>query len=233
MSTKPLADQVMPGAGDAESARASEGAVRPRDSLFHWSGTADAISQTAKEADKRAILDAYFGAVAEETVEPAARYLSGRFFSTEDSRSTPISEAVVAEAIREVGRIRVADLRADAEGVDLAGVAATVFAGRLPSGLAVSEVAEWGTAVARSVGADAERELVREMLGRVSSLEARYLVKLITGKLGAVVDPTFVAESVERRRSLPSSARAVDRRKHKEAKVGPASPARRSRRRAP
>lgn len=232
MSTKPLAHQVMPGTGDPESAHATEGAVRPRDSLFHWCGTVDAISQTVKDDDKRALLDAYFGAVAEETVEPAARYLSGTFFGKEDARTAPVSEAVVADGIRGVARVKPAELRADAEGVDLAAVAATALAGRLPSGLAVSELAEWGTAVARS-GPEEERKLVREILTRVSSLEARYLVKLITGKLGVVVDAASVAEAVERRRSVANGTRGVDRRQQSGARTGSSSPARRTRRRAP
>src|SRR6476661_1662934 len=100
MSTKPLAHQVMPGAGDPESARATEGAVRPRDSLFHWCGTVDAISQHVKDDDKHALLDAYFGAIGEETVDAAARYFSGKFFANGDSRTAPVSDSVVADGIR-------------------------------------------------------------------------------------------------------------------------------------
>lgn len=233
MSTKPLAHQVMPGAGDAESARATEGAVRPRDSLFHWCGTVDAISETVKDDDKRALLDAYFGAVAEETVEPAARYLSGTFFGNRDLRTAPVSADVIADAIRAVARVRPADLRADGEGLDLAAIAATAFAGRLPSGLAVSELAEWGTAVASSSGREAEGALVREILGRLSSLEARYVVKLVTGKLGAVVSQAYIAEAVDRRRSVANGPHGVDRRKQNGARTDASGPARRSRRRTP
>ena len=78
MSTKPVAHQVVPGVRGAESASAEEGAVRPRDSFFHWCGTADAIRTTTSRPEKRAILDAYFVAVAEETVAPAARFFDGK-----------------------------------------------------------------------------------------------------------------------------------------------------------
>src|SRR4029450_8623204 len=60
MSTKPLAHQVVPGARGAESSAAEGGAVRSRDSLFHWCGTVDAIRVTPNRPEKRAILDAYF-----------------------------------------------------------------------------------------------------------------------------------------------------------------------------
>src|SRR3954469_25353628 len=84
MSTKPVAHQVVPGASGGESAAAEEGAVRPRDSLFHWCGTADAIRTTPSRPEKRAILDAYFVVVAEETVAPAARFFVGAFFPPTD-----------------------------------------------------------------------------------------------------------------------------------------------------
>jgi hypothetical protein len=232
MSTKPLADQVMPGAGDAESASAAEGAVRARDSLFHWCGAAEAFQQTTKDAEKSALLDGYFGALAEESIAPAARYFSGVFFPIESPVTPCVSKPVVAGAIQDLARVRAEErLERDAN-VDLGNIAADAFAGRLPSGLALSEVAEWGDALAQAAGDDERRALVREMLARLNSLEAQYLVRLIIGELGAVVERSLIEEAIRRRRSEPDRERALDRRK---ATTSPptAAPTRRRRRRAP
>ena len=80
MSTKPLAQQVVTGADGAESATASRGAARPRESLFHLCGTADTIRQTPRRDDKRALLEPYLGALDANTIGSAVRLLTGALF---------------------------------------------------------------------------------------------------------------------------------------------------------
>src|SRR5688572_9764420 len=80
MSTKPLAQQVVTGADGAESATASRGAARPRESLFHLCGTADTIRQTPKRDDKRALLEPYLVALDANTIGSAVRILAGALF---------------------------------------------------------------------------------------------------------------------------------------------------------
>ena len=213
MSTKPLARQVMPGHNDAESADASDGAVRTRDSLFHWCGTVDAIRNARTAEDRLRLLEAYFVAVAEETVEPATRFFQGRLVSTADP-STRVAESVVGEAIREVGRIDLEGFRARcARHSDLGEVAAEVFAGRLPSGLPVSEVGAWADDLGMALGTPAERELVADMLGHLSSLEALYVIRLLLGQLDAGVDAADVERAVAFRSAQPDSRRTRDRRR--------------------
>ena len=215
MSTKPVAHQVMPGARDAESATAGQGAVRNRDSLFHWSGTVDAIQQTTDPSDKRALLDAYFEAVAVETVKPAASFFTGTLLPRSEGRPGRVDPTVVAEAIRNLSGLHAEDIRTRlAVSGDLGVVAADAFAGRIPSGVPVAEVAAWGSDLSAAVGTPAEATLVREMLARVSSLEARYLVSLMLGKLDIGVDAASVDEAVATRLSSAASSRRGDRRQH-------------------
>lgn len=214
MSTRPVAHQVVPGSRGAESAAAEEGAVRPRDSLFHWCGTADAIRMTATRPEKRAILDAYFVVVAEETVAPAARFFVGAFFPPTDSGTRPIEGEVVADAIRDLAPVAADDLRGRREKLrDVAAVAADVFAGRLPSGIAMSEVAGWAEDLGAATEADAQRRLVGEMLARLSSLEARYVVQLIVGELDIGLEPADVAAALAARDASSGGVRRPDRRR--------------------
>lgn len=213
MSTKPVARQVVPGARGAESSAAEEGAVRPRDSLFRWCGTADAIRTTATRFEKRAILDAYFAVVAEETVVPAARFFGGAFFPQTASGTRRIEATIVADAIQDLARAASGALRGRKRLRDIASVAADVFAGRLPSGIAISEVAEWADDLGAASEADAQRRLVGEMLARLSSLEARYVVQLIVGELDIGLDVTDVEGALAARQVRSGNARRPDRRR--------------------
>ena len=214
MSTKPVAHQVVPGARGAESAGAEEGAVRPRDSLFHWCGTADAIRTTATRPEKRAILDAYLVAVAQETVVPATRFFGGEFFPRTSVGARRIEGTIVADAIRDLARVASDDLRGRRRKLkDVASVAADVFAGRLPSGIAMSEVAGWADDLAAATDADGQRRLVGEMLARLSSLEARYVVQLIVGELDIGLDAADIEGALAARDASSGGVRRPDRRR--------------------
>lgn len=181
MSTKPLAHQVVPGPAGAESASAAEGATRPRDSLFHWCGTVDAIKNTNSTHDKHSLVEAYFAAIADESVGPATRLFAGDIFGGAPTR---IPWTLIAKAIENLTRLDVGRRRARriVQG-DLSSFAEEAFAGRLPSGLSVCEVDEWGRGLAATESPDGKEDLLRDMLARLNSMEAKYLVSLLCGEL--------------------------------------------------
>jgi hypothetical protein len=194
MSTRTLAHQVVPGAAGAESATADDGAVRPRDSWFHWCATLDALRRSDSKSERQAILGAYFDAVAIESIAPAARYFTGKFFDVEAGDAAAIAAPVVMDAMRALASIDTDELRDRAEKLgDLGCVAGEVFAGRLPSGVSMSEVAGWGEDLGVADRADTKESLVQDMLARLSSLEARYLVNLIMGELSTGIDEATLA----------------------------------------
>ncbi|HUQ84023.1 MAG TPA: hypothetical protein VM076_22930 [Gemmatimonadaceae bacterium] len=197
MSTKTLAHQVVPGANGAEAANANDGAIRPRDSLFHWCGTADSIRGSARHDEKLALLDAYFGTVAEESIGPAARFFCGQIGAAREGGRAIIESGLIADAIQDLGRLSTTAFRARyAEHGDLAEAAAEVFAGRLPSGVSVSDVAMWMSEIVESHEVDARRARLCDVLARVSALEARYLVQLMSGTMEIGVDQTLVEEAL-------------------------------------
>jgi DNA ligase 1 len=200
MSTKPLANQVVPGAKGAESASAEDGAVRPRDSVFHWAGTVDAIRRASDPLEKSALLGAYFEAVAYETLAPAARYFTGQLLPPDDPRAISVDRSLVAGAIEDLTRIAPDAFRTRSSvDADLGDVAAAAFAGRLPSGIAVVDIEAWAENLANASENDARRVLVREMLARLSAIEARYIVKLVGGELRIGLTDEQVADAVARR----------------------------------
>jgi DNA ligase-1 len=211
MSTRPLAHQVVPGADGAESATAEDGAVRPRDSLFHWCGTVDALRETDDASERQAALQAYFVSVADETIAPAARFFTGALTPQNGETTRSINDDVVIAAMQELARVDADDLRErSARAEDLGCMAGELFAGRLPSGLSMREVASWGEKLERETSEPRQRALVRDMLARLSSLEARYLVNLINGRLGLGIREAEIEEALSRAFGLPlASIRAA------------------------
>ena len=214
MSTKSVAHQVVPGAKGAESAGAEQGAVRSRDSLFHWCGTADAIRGATTRPEKRAIVNAYFIAVAEESVAPAARLFVGEVFPTTGSGTRRIEWEIVVDAIQGLVRVGSSDLRRRCAALgDIGSVAAEAFAGRLPSGIPMSGVARWADDLVAATDPDVQRRLVADMLARLSSLEARYIVQLIVGELQIGLDPADVEAALAARHASSGGQRRPDRRR--------------------
>jgi DNA ligase-1 len=113
-----------------------------------------------------------------------------------DARTTRVDSSVIFDALHDVTRRDLAELRAQSARLGNPGdLAGELLAGRLPSGIAVNEVAEWGSALA-SAADSARRPLVRDMLARLSGLEAQYFVALICGELCIGLDESQVEEAI-------------------------------------
>jgi hypothetical protein len=155
---------------------------------------------TPHPEEKRSILVAYFEAVAAETIVPAARLFVGEIFLGDGSDAYRVDWNVVAWAIQNLTRLDDDELRAHYSKLGgIAAVAADAFEGRLPSGISVTEAWAWGAELAAASGLDEQRVLVAEMLARLSSLEARYLVQLIVGDFQIGLDATDIDAAVAAR----------------------------------
>jgi ATP-dependent DNA ligase len=107
---------------------------------------------------------------------------------------------IVAQVIQGLTRMSDEHLRARCSTLgDIAAVAADAFAGRLPSGISVVEVAAWAEELAAASEPDDERDLVSGMLARLSSLEACYLVQLIVGDFQIGLDAADIDAAVAAR----------------------------------
>jgi len=215
MSTKPVAEQVVPGQAGAESATASRGAARPRESWFHLCVTADAIRQAQKPEVKRSLLEPYFLALDAHAIGPAARVFAGVIAASDNIQASESRDADGANSATSappsltisrtvtVGVIR-GLTRASAERLleltmklgDLGDAAGEVFSGRLPSGLAVVDVESWLRDLAATETEEARVPLLREMLAKLSGVEARYLVRITDRGLDIGVDQRLVEEAL-------------------------------------
>lgn len=178
----------MPG-GDALSA-----------SFLSFAQTAEQVGATTKRLEKAATLGAYFGALGDDDLMLAARWLGGYTFSLRDQRTTKVGGAALASAIMSASGANETHVRTRLVALGDAGdVAGEVFAQNpeialRPATLLLADVAAFFETLAATPGTKRKAELVTTMLGRATPLEAKYLVKLLQSDLriglkeGAVED---------------------------------------------
>ena len=197
MSTKPVAEQVVPGEAGAESATAARGAARPRESWFRLCGTADAIRQESKAEEKRSLLEPYLLALDAHTIGPAARILAGVVRPDGDATPLAISRTLIVGVIRSVTRTSAERLLELAMKLgDLGDAAGEVFSGRLPSGVAVVEMEQRLRELAAAESDESRVPLLREMLAKMSGIEAQYLVRITDRGLAVGLDPSLVEHAI-------------------------------------
>jgi len=77
----------------------------------------------------------------------------------------------------------------------------------------MSGVARWADGLVAATDPDVQRRRVGDMLARLSSLEARYIVQLIVGELEIGLDPADVEGAVAARHARAGGQRRPDRRR--------------------
>jgi hypothetical protein len=135
----------------------------------------DAIRRVEATRSKRArLLGAYFEAVAYETLAPAARYFASQLLAPDDSARDHRRPSLVEGAIEDLTRIAPDAFRTP--GADLEATSRPRRSPEgLPSGIAVVTSRRGPRSSRTQAENDERRVLVREMLARLSAIEARYV----------------------------------------------------------
>ena len=79
---------------------------------------------------------------------------------------------------------------------DLGAVAGEVLPERSGQGIGVLEVSKFSGEIAAARGPAAKTALVRDLLGRATPLEAKYIVKIVTGDLRIGLKESLVEEAI-------------------------------------
>ncbi len=162
-----------------------------------WADVADAIRGTTRRLEKSAFLVDYLRRLADDALAIAARFFSGVVFPRHDAGTTQVGGAIVFDALAAVSGRDPAELgeRYVAHG-DLGDLTGEVLAGRPPSGVALLDLEAFCRALAGASGTNTRRAAVREMMGRLGAVEARYLVKLLGGELRIGLKEAQVEEAI-------------------------------------
>jgi ATP-dependent DNA ligase I len=184
--------------------------------------TCEAIAGTTKKLVKVGIVAEYFTSCTVEEASVSAVFLSGKAFPASEETTLQVGGRLLWGIVSELSGKSDAELTAAYRRLgDLGAVAGKVLQPAAADGpkpsfarpvrpgaviptqalsgeLKVTEVEAAFRRIAAARGSAMKSALVRELLGRVSPLEAKYLVKIMTGDLRIGLKESLVEEAIAR-----------------------------------
>lgn len=160
---------------------------------------AERIAATTKKLEKVAIVADYLRSLPPEDAALAAVFLSGRPFPVWEETTLQVGGTLLWHLVEELsGKAEAEVAAAYRKRGDLGGVAADVLPDRPRSSgdLTLPEVERTFRDISQARGPAAKRGLVRELLHRATPLEAKYLLKIMTGDLRIGLKESLVEEAV-------------------------------------
>ena len=176
-------------------------AIFPSNSLEQFARTAEKVAATTKKLEKAALLGEYFQQLSDEDLARAARYFAGQVFALHDARTTNVGGSIISEAL-----ITATELPADlgaryARWGDAGDVAFEMFteakAANNPS-LSLAETENLLAQLSGTRGKNAKTALLTHVLSTATPLEAKYLVKLLSGDLRIGLREGLVEDAIAR-----------------------------------
>ena len=174
----------------------------PANSLERFALTAEAVAATTKKLQKAALLGEYFQQLTDDDLARAARYFAGQQFALNDARTTNVGGRILSEALCLATGIAPESLGPRyARWGDGGDVAFEVFSeakpGNRPS-LLLGETESLLTRLSATRGKIAKTQLLTTSLSPATALEAKYLVKLLSGDLRIGLREGLVEDSIAR-----------------------------------
>ncbi len=167
--------------------------------MRRFAETCEAIAATPKKLLKIAAVAEYFQTCATEEAAAASVFLSGRAFPAWEETTLQVGGRLLWRVVAELANKDEAALTAAyRKHGDLGAVAGGVLPPRPGGILSVMDVAENFRQIAAARGPAAKLALVRDLLGRETPLEAKYIIKIITGDLRIGLKESLVEEAIAR-----------------------------------
>jgi len=161
--------------------------------------TAEAIAATTKKLQKTALVADYLKSRTTQEAAVSAIFLSGRPFPAWDEATLQVGGRLLWRVVAELsGQAEAALTAAYRKHGDLGAVAGEILPERTGQGLSVLIVAEIFRQIAAARGPAAKTALVGDLLRRATPLEAKYIVKIMTGDLRIGLKESLVEEAIAR-----------------------------------
>jgi DNA ligase-1 len=174
--------------------------------------TADAVAATTKKTEKVRLVAEYFRAHPVDEAAQAAVFLSGRAFPAWEERTLQVGGALLWRTVGGIsGKGEVALTAAYRRYGDLGAAAQEVLEQTAPvqSALSVAELAASFDELARTSTAAGKLSLLQFLLRRATALEAKYVVKIISGDLRIGLRESLVEEAIAK--AFEENIKAVQR----------------------
>jgi DNA ligase-1 len=159
--------------------------------------TCEAIAGTTKKLIKTSLLADYFKSRTLDEAAVSAVFLSGRPFPVWEEATMQIGGRWLWRIVQELSGKAEGELTAAYRRLgDLGAVAGEVLPQNTGQGLGVVEVEKIFRQVASTRGPTGKAAVVRDLLSRVTPLEAKYIVKIMTGDLRIGLKESLVEEGL-------------------------------------
>jgi DNA ligase 1 len=161
---------------------------------------AEAIAGTTKKLQKTALLAEYLKSRSAEEAALSTIFLSGRVFPAYEEATLQVGGSLLWKLVEELSGKTSQELTdAYRRHGDLGDVAGEVLPARRSANGALNDVIEVEKhfrQIAAARGPAAKSALLRDLLGRATPLEAKYLVKIMTGDLRIGLKESLVEEAI-------------------------------------
>ncbi len=159
--------------------------------------TCEELAGTTKKLLKTGIVADYLKSRTVEEAALSAVFLSGRPFPAWEETTLQVGGRILWRVVAELAGKDEAELTAvyRKQG-DLGAVAGEVLAPRAGQGLDILDVPDFFRRIAAARGPAAKSVLVRDLLARATPLEAKYIVKIMTGDLRIGLKESLVEDAI-------------------------------------
>ncbi|MGA9861956.1 MAG: ATP-dependent DNA ligase [Terriglobales bacterium] len=167
--------------------------------MLHFAQTCDAIAATTKKLEKTALVATLLRTMPLSEATTAAIFLSGRPFPAYEEATLQVGGAVLWRVISGLSGKAEPELTEIYRRLGDAGsVAAEALPAKPDSCLSLAEVQRAFAEIAAARGPAAKASLLRSLLEQATPLEAKYIVKIISGDLRIGMKESLVEEAIAR-----------------------------------
>jgi DNA ligase-1 len=157
----------------------------------------EAITATSKKLQKTSIVAEYLKSRITDEAAVSAVFLSGRTFPAWEETTLQVGGTLLWRVVVEISEKDEAALTvAYRKYGDLGAAVGELLREKSGQGLGILEVSKIFREIAAARGPAAKAALVRDLLARVTPLEAKYIVKVMTGDLRIGLKESLVEEAV-------------------------------------
>lgn len=172
--------------------------------MQQFANTGETIAATTKKSVKTAIVADYLKSLPMEQTAVASVFLSGRPFPVWEESTLQIGGRSLWQLVAELAGKEEHELTAAyRQHGDLGMVAAAVLPQRSENRLTLLEVQVAFRSIAFARGPSAKKAIVRDLLSRATPLQAKYIIKIMTGDLRIGLKESLVEEAIAKAYNRP------------------------------
>ena len=172
--------------------------------MLRFAQTCEAIAATTKKLEKTRLVADYLKSLPPNEAAIAAIFFSGRPFPAYRDTPLQVGGSLLWQTIADLSGKSEAELteiyRRHGDG---GAVAAEALPARSPASLTLTAVQNQFNQIASARGPAAKGHLLRELLSQATRLEAKYIVKIISGDLRIGLKQSLVEEAIGKRFDAP------------------------------